>query len=472
MTSEPEDATPSPIVKAGPRSRSAAVPLVVVVLGLVLLTGWALKPWQWSLVDDPDYRLNLLRAQQQDGWLGGILERINAAYVYDRTGGQFRPLLWVYSATFYLLGPGLAHAVRLLLLLVAIGSVGLAVRQRLVRVVEPALLRTACLWAMAAVASVRGLYDGLAFLSIMELPTLTLVAVAIADRNPARRVLWLSLAALCKTPVVGGLFAVAVILYRDGRRGLALTASLAGVVIVLWARDFALGGSYTANYALTVESARSTLVGLGRQLALPSLVLASALLWARRRPRLDGDAFILGSAGLGYVALLLPWGSSSGYNLAAPAFLLVFCAVLVITATLVAAQAKWYRVPLAVAVVIAGFVATIGVKAALDRDATVRAVVEWAAPLPQSEVVATNGVESSVRFAQLLDLRQGGSPSPRFVYAEPGGALPCSVRWVVAMNDQGPLALESPLALVRTLPRGDIYRVEDSPGQDSNCTPS
>ena len=488
VAGKPDDAASFAALKTVLRSRPAVMHLALVTVGLILLIGWAVKPWQWSLVDDPDYRLGLLKAQQEDGWLGGILERVNVAYTYDRIGGQFRPFLWVYSATFYLLEPGLAHALRLLLLLVAVGSVGLAVRQRLVGVVEPVLTWMVLLWAMAAVASVRGLYDGLAFLSIMELPTVTFVAVAIADRNPARRVLWLSLASLCKTPVVGGLFAVAVVLYRDARRGLALTALLAGVVIVLWARDFALGGSYTANYALTLASAQSTLVGLGRQLGLPVLVLASALLWVRSRPRVSADAFIVGSAGFGYVVLLLPWGSSSGYNLATPAFLLVFCAVLVLTATLRAlwseraastvgaparrsARTLRLRLPLLVAVLVAGFVATIGVKAAFDRDSTIRGVVRWAGSLPPGDVVATNGVESSVRYPQLLDLRHGDRPSPSFVYAEPGSALPCSVRWVVAMNDQGPLTLETPLALVLSLPMGDIYRVEHSSGQDPRCGP-
>jgi len=454
---------------------------------LVLLVGWAAKPWQWSLVDDPDYRLNLLRAQQEHGWLSGILERIDAAYDFDRSGGQFRPLLWVYSATFYLLGPGLAHALRLLLLLLAVGSVGLAVRQRLVGAIGPVPMWTITVWAISAVLSVRGLFDGLSFLSIMELPTVTLAAAAAVDRSAARKVLWLTLASLSKTPVVGGLFALAVVLYRCKRRGLAMTALGAGGVIVLWARDFALGGSYTAEYELTLEHATSALVGLGRQLALPTLVLACALLWARTwRPRFDSDALVLVSAGLGYVVLLLPWGSSSGYNLAAPAFLLVTGTALGITTTL---RATWttktstddyqpasrattalrHRFPLVVALLVAGVVTTIGVKAALDRDTTIRGVVDWASTLPEGDVVATNGIESAVRYGQLLALRHGSSSSQQFVYAQPGVAPPCAVRWVVAMHDQGPPELTASLALLRSLPLGDIYRVPDSGGQNPAC---
>jgi len=61
----------------------------------------------------------------------------------------------------------------------------------------------------------------------MELPTVSLAAAAVVDRSDSRRVLWLTLASLCKTPVVGGLFSLALILHRRKRRGLALAAACA-----------------------------------------------------------------------------------------------------------------------------------------------------------------------------------------------------------------------------------------------------
>jgi hypothetical protein len=463
--------------------RRDAFLLILTVLIVVL---WSAKQWQWSLVDDADYRLNLLLAQRQDGWYGGIADRVQAAYEFDRAGGQFRPFLWVYSSTFYLVGPQVGHGLRLLTLLVAVGSIGFAVRSRLAGRTTQVAPWVVCAWAVLAVLSIRGVFDGLSFLSIMELPAIAFAALAAADRSSARKVMWLTLASLCKTPVVGGLFALAVVLRRR-RRSLALVAVVLGAVIVGWGRQFALGGSYTAEYRLTADHAINTIRGLARQLALPCVVLGTGFLWVRWRvPRVDTDAFVLAAAGLGYVLLLLPWGSSSGYNLAAPAFLLVAAAALQIAASLPSSHGtnpgresepalarsthlarQW--VPLVLAAVIAATVCGIGIKATLDRDSTIRAVVDWADSLPEEDTVATNGTESAVRYGQLLALRHGGHPSQTFV-AVPGGSTPeCAVTWVVAMHDQGPLGGWQGLSLDRQLPTADIYRFADSGGNLPPC---
>jgi hypothetical protein len=320
----------------------------------------------------------------------------------------------------------------------------------------------------------------------MELPTIAFAALAAADRSSARKVMWLALASLCKTPVVGGLFALAVVLRRR-RRGLALAALVLGVVIIVCGRQFALDGSYTAEYRLTADHAFNTIHGLGRQLALPCLVLGAGLLWVRlRAARVDPDAFVLAVAGLGYVLLLLPWGSSSGYNLAAPAFLLVAAAALQMASALplshvtnrdpesTPAVSRSVRIarrwaPLVLAAVTAAVVAGIGIKATLDRDSTIRAVVDWADSLPDEDTVATNGTESAVRYGQLLALRHGGHPVRNFVAVPAGFPPACDVTWVVAMHDQGPLDGWPGLTLDRQLPTADIYRFADPGGNLPPC---
>src|SRR5690348_13682189 len=95
--------------------------LVLAGLAVVLAVTAAL-PWEWSFIDDGALLTALHAQQQAHGALLGIPADIYQMYRVDLTWGLFRPSYWVYAGTFYLLPVGLAHAVRLAMVVAALGG--------------------------------------------------------------------------------------------------------------------------------------------------------------------------------------------------------------------------------------------------------------------------------------------------------------------------------------------------------------
>ncbi|MEO6713337.1 MAG: hypothetical protein ABIM89_07905 [Mycobacteriales bacterium] len=448
---------------------------VITVGLLVLVIVWAVLPWQWSLVDDAGYRLALKQAAQQNGWWDAVTGRISAVYADDRAGGQFRPVLWLYAGLFYSLPSGLAHALRLVMVIVAVGGVGLVVSRRRGSTGSTVALVA---WALLVVASVRGLYDGLSFLSVMELPAISFAVAGVFDRNEKRRLVWLSIAAWCKTPVVTALLAYVLILLWRRRWLLGGLGGVIAIATVLAARSFALRGAYTARYSLTCENAVQTVSGFAKQSALPGVAVFAGLVWlvlVRFWP--SEESLVLGGGGLGYLVLMLPWGSGTGYNMAPPAFLGAAAVVVAIAdsriapnpgrrRSLVDRRPQVVALPLVIATLTAAVGGGIGLKAAFDRDATIRGVVEFAADRYTGQTIATNGLESAPRFAELLQLKTGEDWSTRFVWGQPGTQL-CGSRYLVGLDDQGPVSVSNPLKTVKRMPKGAIYDL----GNTLPCAP-
>jgi hypothetical protein len=88
----------------------------------VAIVAAAFLPWECSFIDDGALLTALHSEQAAHGWLGGVLHDVADMYLADRSWGLFRPAFWVYSATFYALPVGVAHAVRLAMVACALAG--------------------------------------------------------------------------------------------------------------------------------------------------------------------------------------------------------------------------------------------------------------------------------------------------------------------------------------------------------------
>src|SRR5947209_2747714 len=113
------------------------------LVGVAALVGVAELPWEWSFIDDTGVLAILHGQQDLHGTVGGVWSAARVAYDLDTTWGLFRPAWWLYAGAFYLLPAGPAHAVRLLMLALALAG-------PLALVTRAASRRAAIGWAGAA----------------------------------------------------------------------------------------------------------------------------------------------------------------------------------------------------------------------------------------------------------------------------------------------------------------------------------
>src|SRR5256885_1375190 len=263
-----ELAVSAPVSEQPPAARRRWPRAAWLAGGVVVLIGYGALPWGRSFIDDPG-ALAILHGQQgAHGTLGGILAASHVWYRVDLDWGLFRPGWWLYAGTFYLLPAGAAHAVRLLMLGVAVaGPLALALR------VRPVLV-----WAGAVVAANVSLYRGLWYVSLQELSGLCFVGLGLL----ARRRQWLRIAAfLCaawfKAPFawllvgygalllfLGAAGAVAAAAGPRGRALLARGLAGAGLAVAVAVALLAVlaGGRYVYRNAATTTGLRDCLLGL------------------------------------------------------------------------------------------------------------------------------------------------------------------------------------------------------------------
>lgn len=430
------------VVEALPRVSTLVVGLVVVAA----VVGWALVPAEWSFVDDAGLKTSLLAAVHQHGVVGGVVSQISAMVRTDRTWGLFRPLYWVYGGTFYLLGPAEAHATRMLMLAVTIAIPPLLVFRRSQHVGRRSWWLAA--WAALVVAANPTLYEGLTLNSLQELSGLFLVALGLGDRRPwLRTVLWLG-AAWFKAPFAWLLAGWGLVsLRRRDDRVRGTVALVAAVGTLLAAAYFSRHGTYTRAFSLHAATLRQSVSDLISAVKVPGAVavlgmVALGISPLRLLPR-DGTAAALALGGLGYAANMLPWRLNSYYP--SPVIWLLSVAALLAVASSEPARRRRtdrWRAGLAVAGTSAAAIVALHsvartVAGEYDRGASLKGLVSWARSLaPASREIGVNAEEASVRLPELVLLADPTwHGSVRFV--PPGESIGPALDYYVLLPDQG-----------------------------------
>ncbi len=383
--------------------------------GAALLVGYALLPWEWSFIDDPRL-VDTLRAEQHaHGWLLGTVAAIGSAYRFDAAWGLFRPSWWVYASVFYLLPPGPAHAVRLLMYAIALaGPLAVLTRGRAGR------FRWALVgWGVAVVLANGSLYRGLWYTSLQELSGLCFVACGLPTRRRWLRVLLWLVAAWFKSPfawlLVG--YGALLLIRRGSRRTGALSVAL-GAGTLAAAAVFARTGSYTSALSFApahlATNARVAAVAL---LPVAGVLVVGAIAVGARPTRaalaaagVEGPALLLGGAG--YLANLLPWDTGAHYA-AAYVYLIGVGAALTLApaARPVAAEGR-RRIAaglLAVALALGVAVLASGSRYVWQNAATTTGLRDCVLGLPDGALVGYNRPEAWDRLNAIVHEHRPGS---------------------------------------------------------------
>lgn len=432
--------------------------LAVAVAGIALVVLWAALPSEWSLVDDPLQKQSLVASMHSHGALGGILDRLRDGYRDDLAWGLFRPVYWLYCATFYLLNPPLAHAVRALFFLIAVVAPAVVAHRRTTD--AAAFHRAGVVVLVAAVTAANSaMYEGLSFLSLQELTGLALVGLGLMleDRPIGRSITWIA-AAWLKAPFVWLAIAWGGVLLLRRRWAVGATTLAVGFATVVAAAWFAHHGSYTTNrFTLSAAQAEATLKSVRHYVLAPGAVLLAALVALRATPRRwawrDGTSVALVLGGLGYLATMLPWGYAGSYYPAPFIWMLTTGVLLaVVAAGPERAELLWPRDrgrqalrlvqagAIAAAVAATLVVSSHMVRQEYQRNAAVVHVRDWEASLPaQGVVIGVNGIEAADRFTQIQQLRDARW-GDRNLYVDPNGAAAAGVNYYVTVHDQGDAA--------------------------------
>jgi hypothetical protein len=365
-------------------------------VGLVLA---ALPRWEWSFIDDGAL-LNALHTQQRlHGTFGGIPADIYQMYRNDVSWGLFRPAYWVYCATFYLLPVGVAHALRIAMLLAALAGPLLVIWRTFAGRVRLAMAT----WAAAVLLSDSSLYMGVWYPSLQELSGLGFVGLGLVTRRPWLRALCWLVAAWFKAPFAWLLLAYGLLLlWRRSTRAVGATAAALAAGTVVAAVAFSHDGRYTSAMAFG-SAAIERNVGLACGLLGGSLVAVVAGLLALR-PRLDLSrdptpaALLLGAAG--YLANLLIWHTDSYY--ASPYVYLFGAGVLLAVRELPPVSTRRMVAALATPVFVAGY---FGLSAAHAGQTNIRTVIglrDCVLRLPDGAAVGYNRQEAWIRLDYIV----------------------------------------------------------------------
>lgn len=474
--------SPAPVVETRAPSPPGGNPLLrgwapsLVAWALAGLAGAATvlvhHPWQWSLIDDPVKVQALQHQIALHGHVPGVLHRIAECAQADWDSGLFRPSFWVYESTFYLLGPTPARAVRAFLVGLAL-AVPLMMIARRVRGSLPYRLAFLA-WAAAVLASNTWLWDNISWASLHELPGIALVALGLSARHTAARIGTWTVAAGFKAPFAWLLCVWGIALWRQGRRTPAVAALSAGIGTLATAAVFSRRGSYTAQAstspAALLAQARIEWAALWPML---TVLLIGAFLLGVNLPEVlppRGLPALLGLGGLLYAANLLVW-KAGGYYAVAPAWLLGTAGTLIATRSVRRQSPAGFRrvAAAALAVAIGGYTVAApslvsGLRRQIQRDDTVAGIVEFATQVPPNTLIGINGGEAASQFEQILDLNGHGGRRVRFATVGPDRPAPAPMPYYVQLADQGAGDPALMGQLVRSLPRGAIYRVVPGDG--------
>ncbi|MEV6522155.1 hypothetical protein AB0M43_09460 [Longispora sp. NPDC051575] len=260
-------------------------PLRLLILAAVLLVvGWLLLPWEWSLIDDGQ-ALGHVRTI-------GVRQTFELYRFTDSSWGLFRPLFWLYMGTFYLLPVKIAFTVRMLMLAVAVAVPAWLVWQRTGS-------RWLVAWAALLLAGNPSLLRNLAYPSLQEGPGVALVALGLLPyRRPWPRIVFWLAAAWFKSPFSWLLVCYGLLLLvRPGERRVSdrlhgAVALAAGAGTIVTAYTYSRAGDYTSSLEFGAGKLFGSALDAARQVGPPVLVvvlgvLAFGLRYAFRR----GEAY-------------------------------------------------------------------------------------------------------------------------------------------------------------------------------------
>jgi len=299
--------------------------VVIVTVAALIVFGvvwWYVSlPWEWSNIDDPGFVLSLESEISQNGFLG-YLTHVWFMINVDLTWGLFRPSYWLYPSLVYGFPIGIAHLIRLALLLLAIVGPIVAFRRR------GADITTLVMGTTLIVISGRFLFEGLFFVSLQELSGAAFVGIGLIVKSNGGRITAWTVAAWFKSPFSWLLVGEAVALWIEGKRRQAVVSGSIGLGTLVTAYVFARTGSYTSGYSLDYGALWRAWNNVPRLLELGTAFTFVALLWwlitTSTRLRMDRRSAVLGFGWLGYTAHLLPWGVTGNYAAAISYLLALF----------------------------------------------------------------------------------------------------------------------------------------------------
>lgn len=291
------------------RMRKYHLSTLLVLMLIVLITAWSLVSWTWSPIDDAGHVSALRDEINQRGLAMGLAQYGYSLLLIDLAWGLFRPSYWLSTPLMYTLTPSMLHVIRLIMFLTAI--IGPLVYMRRSNLTPTTLMVASAFLLIGSATLIHGLY----LPSLQELSGAALVGLGLmAKRDSLRTFMWLA-AALFKIPFSWLLLGWGLVLWRKGKRRLALTSWLLALATLGTAFSFAQSGTYSSGYEVSLVRITSNIA----KLASPwLLLLVVAVLWWRL---LSGapfkltpmaPAFAVGA--VGYAGMMLPWSTTGYYS--------------------------------------------------------------------------------------------------------------------------------------------------------------
>ena len=284
--------------------------MVISIISGLLISLWALVPWQWSPVDDPGQVLAMRDLIAAHGYFGALIERTIELAKGDFTGGVFRPVAWVYPPLFYWLPVVPAHVVRLIFLLIIL--IGPLAYFRRSGAGKARLIVTLLILLVAA----SSLYQGLVLLSIQEVGGMAFVSLGLLLPNRYARLISWTLAAWFKGPFAWILIGYAVYLWTQGRKRLSITSAVIGLTTLFVNVWWASSGSYTSRYQLNPLDLELWKNASRILEPFNGAILLAVLWWlvvTQTAPKFRRDFLIFSIAAFGYYLQMIPWGFTAYY---------------------------------------------------------------------------------------------------------------------------------------------------------------
>lgn len=286
------------------------VPAIIVVISVL----WAVViPWTWSTIDDPMFVIGIQDSLLTSNYLTVVWNQFAGAVIGEPAWGVFRPSYWVYQSVVYVFPIDVIHGMRMAMFLVAIAGSLVFIRRR--GASGKQVIFAAALLGIAAAP----LSMGLIFLSLQELSGAAFVGLGLMVSSPRKRTVMWVIAAWFKSPFAWLLLGYSIILWRTGRKKLALVNAGFGAVTLLVAVYFSRIGSYTAPrsrdslWAIMDAFYTNMFKVFETPTALLLAVLVWWLLWTNSRIRFRPMAIVFGIGWLGYTTQMTQWEVTSYY---------------------------------------------------------------------------------------------------------------------------------------------------------------
>jgi hypothetical protein len=281
--------------------------------------------WSWGPVDDPGQVMAMQGLIAQHGYVGGISSRVAELANGDFVGGVFRPLAWIYPALIYSLPSGLAHLIRIAMLVVIVVAPVIYVRRKGQQPSSVLLLVFIVSFDGAAT-----LIQGVTLLSIQEVGGAFFVAIGLLSSNKYARLIFWVLAAFFKGPFAWILIGYAIFHWKRGDKKLAASSAFLGIAVLLTNVLWSLGGTYSGRY-ITDPFDPQLWANASKILEPVNAVLLVMILWwaiSTKSQLTRGEDFIIFAvAFFGFFFQMIPWGFTAYYMGPISYFLAIMLAV-------------------------------------------------------------------------------------------------------------------------------------------------